>query len=71
MSRRRDRGKLPWYGRLTEALMPLLGPADVGSPDEPPASRATRDTICPQCHQPMSLHRRERVGGKNRHYCPA
>ncbi len=51
--------------------MPLLGPADVGSPDEPPASRATRDTICPQCHQPMSLHRRERVGGKNRHYCPA
>ncbi|MBB5786331.1 hypothetical protein [Jiangella mangrovi] len=67
----RSEGKVPWYGRLTEILMPLLGPADVGRQDDAPPPRTVREVECPLCHHPMSEHRLEQVGGKNRHYCPA
>lgn len=68
---KRREGKLPWYGRLTEVLMPLLGPADVGRQDDAPPPHPVREVQCPLCHHPMSEHRLEQVGGKNRHYCPA
>lgn len=62
-----------WWDRLNRALYPYLGPAELGSPDEPPApSSAGRP--CPICGASMLEHVVERAGDwstATRLHCPA
>ena len=64
--------RLRWWDRLNRALYPHLGPAQLGSPDEPPpASSVGRP--CPICGVSMLEHVVERADDwttATRLHCP-
>ena len=60
-----------WWDRLNRALYPYLGPAQLGSRDEPP--QAVIDRPCPICGYSMHEHTVERAGDwstATRLHCP-
>jgi len=63
--------KLRWWQRWDRALVPHLGPAQLGPYGEPPLP-STAEKPCPLCGQPMNLHRFERSTDHTatRMHCP-
>ena len=64
--------RLPWWDRVNKALFPFMGPAQLGSPDEPPQVSSV-GRPCPLCGHSMTEHVVERAGDWNtatRLHCP-
>jgi hypothetical protein len=64
--------RLRWWDRLNRALYPYLGPAELGSADEPPAPSSV-GRPCPICGAAMTEHVVERAGDwstATRLHCP-
>ena len=64
--------RLRWWDRLNRALYPYMGPAQLGSPDEPPRPSSVGKP-CPLCGMSMTEHTIERAGDWNtatRLHCP-
>ena len=60
----------PWWDRLNRALLPFMGPAQVGPYEDAPPP-PTAKSACPLCGAPMDAHRFERVSGAPTHmHCP-
>ncbi len=58
-----------WWERLNRALLPYMGPAQVGPYDDPPEPVAK---VCPLCGRPMDEHVIERSAtAATRLHCPA
>jgi hypothetical protein len=62
--------RIPWYERLDRFFYPILGPSQVGDPNEPPPPPLRTDLRCPLCHNLMSDHEVERSATIGRLYCP-
>jgi hypothetical protein len=63
--------KLAWWDRLNGALMPYIGPPELGPYDQAPLPRAGAKP-CPICGAPMDDHEIERGEGRvaTRIHCP-
>ena len=62
--------RVPWYERLDRIFYPILGPSQVGDPNEPPPPPIRTDLRCPLCHNLMSDHEVKRSTVIGRLYCP-
>ncbi|MGN6300111.1 MAG: hypothetical protein ACTHN8_03355 [Angustibacter sp.] len=61
----------PWWGaRVYAFLFRFLGPAQLGSQDEPETSAPDPEFTCPLCGHPMAEHTWHEDGGRRRMYCP-
>jgi len=72
MAERGATERLRWWDRLNRALYPYMGPADLGSPDEPPPPSSVGKP-CPLCGASMLEHSIERAGDwstATRLHCP-
>ena len=62
--------KVPWYERLDRIFYPILGPSQVGDPNEPAPPPIRTDLRCPLCKNLMADHEVERSAAIGRLYCP-
>ncbi|MCU1514176.1 MAG: hypothetical protein JWO10_1266 [Microbacteriaceae bacterium] len=61
-------GKIPWWDRLNNALIPYIGPPQLGPYETEPA---VHDGGCPICGRPMAGHEIERRAGRaTQMHCP-
>lgn len=64
--------RMRWWDHLNRALYPYLGPADLGSPGEPPPPSSVGKP-CPLCGVSMAEHVVERTADwstPTRLHCP-
>ncbi len=62
----------PWFGRrVYDFLFRFLGPAQLGSNDQPPTRAADQTYLCPVCGHEMSEHSYQVSDGRKRMTCPA
>jgi len=64
--------RAPWWDKLNRALYPVLGPAQLGSRNEPPAP-SSEGRPCPICGGAMADHVIERArdwSTASRVHCP-
>jgi len=72
MHRSPDPDRLRWWDKLNRALYPYMGPAELGSPDEPPPMTSVGKP-CPLCGASMLEHTVERPNDwatPSRLHCP-
>jgi hypothetical protein len=67
----RDAGKPPFRRRLYAFLFRFLGPAQLGSSEQPETGPADASYACPVCGRPMSEHTYTSVAERRRVICPA
>ncbi len=59
------------FGRRVYAfLFRFLGPAQLGSQDQPPTRPADQSFACPVCGHPMAEHTYSESDGRKRMVCP-
>ncbi|GAB3600648.1 hypothetical protein GCM10027446_34110 [Angustibacter peucedani] len=61
-----------WLGaRVYAFLFRFLGPAQLGSQQQPPTGQPDPQFACPVCGHPMAEHTWVEDAGRRRMYCPA
>lgn len=61
----------PWWGaRVYAFLFRFLGPAQLGSTEDPETAAPDPQFSCPMCGQPMAEHTWHEDAGRRRMYCP-
>jgi hypothetical protein len=64
------RARPTMLARMYSALFRVLGPAQLGDPDEPPPPPLPVAAPCPRCHRPIAEHRFIETPQRKRLRCP-